>query len=66
MKPLGQTLLRFPGKTKEWLGNGVRMWWEEVAPPKKAIYKRETKQLISDGIEEYNDPIDLSTEGDEV
>ncbi len=61
MKPLGRTLLRFPGKTKEWLGKGVRMWWEEIAPPNKAIYERETKHLITDGTEEYNDPTDIPT-----
>lgn len=64
MKPLGRIVLKFPSKTKEWLGKGVRMWWEEVAQPKKAKYVLESKQLISEGIEEYHDPIDTSTEED--
>lgn len=64
MNPLGRIVLKFPSKTKEWLGRGVNMWWEVIAPPNKAKYVLESKQLISEGIEEYDNPIDISTEED--
>lgn len=35
MQPMGRKKVRFPSKTKEWLGKRIKMWWEEMAPANK-------------------------------
>lgn len=46
MQPLGRKKLRFPNKTKEWLGKGVMMWWEVICRPSKKRERQKSKREI--------------------
>lgn len=56
MRPLGQKKVRFPGKTKEWLGKRVKMWWEDMAPPNKKAGRQNNSYEIKCSLaeKEYN------------
>lgn len=41
---MGRKKLRFPCKTKEWLGKGVLMWWESICAASKKRERRKGKQ----------------------
>lgn len=47
MQPLGRKKVAFPGKTKEWLGKGVRMWWEVVTKTGKKTARQADKREIA-------------------
>lgn len=46
MKPLGQKPIRLPGKTSQWYGKGIKMWWEELAFCNKKADRQKAKQEI--------------------
>lgn len=46
MKPLGRKTVRFPNKTKEWFGKGIKMWWEVIVLPNKNRDKQTSKKEI--------------------
>lgn len=50
MQPLGRKKIRFPCKTKEWLGRGIKMWWEGVAQPSKKAERQKAKAEIRKAI----------------
>ena len=51
MKPLGRKKVKFPSKTKAWLGKGARMWWETIAAPDKQAARQKAKRDIAADIE---------------
>jgi len=46
MQPMGRKKLRFPSKTKEWLGKGVMMWWEDICSVSKKRERSQAKQKV--------------------
>lgn len=46
MQPLGRKKIRFPSKTKEWLGKGVRMWWETITDSEKKTDRQHGRREI--------------------
>lgn len=51
MQPLGRKKVKFPNKTKEWLGKGVKMWWENIVTPSKRSEKQKFKNNLNKNID---------------
>ncbi|HET8687640.1 MAG TPA: hypothetical protein VFM18_13395 [Methanosarcina sp.] len=55
MRPQGRKPSNFPGKCSAWLGKKVKWWWETAKDSQnKAADRREGKQQISEGSDEYH------------
>lgn len=49
MQPMGRKKIRFPGKEKQWLGKGVKMWWEDHHSSKRSERMAVKRKLRSFG-----------------